>query len=70
MPTKRLPMRQLRDILRLKFEYGLSHRAIARTCSVGLGTVSEYLGRADRAGICWPLPEELDDTALEGKLFP
>jgi transposase len=70
MPTKRLPMRQLRDILRLKFEYGLSHRAIARTCSVGLGTVSEYLGRADRAGICWPLPEELDDTALEAKLFP
>ena len=63
-------MRQLRDILRLKFESGHSHRAIARECSVGVGTVSEYVGRAKRAGITWPLPEELDDTALEAKLFP
>ncbi len=63
-------MRQLRDILRLKFESGHSHRAIARACSVGVGTVSEYVGRAKRAGITWPLPEELDDTALEAKLFP
>ncbi len=70
MPTKRLPMRQLRDILRLRFENGLSYRTIARTCSVGLGTVSEYVGRANRAGITWPLPEELDDAALEAKLFP
>ena len=70
MATKRLPMRQLRDILRLKFESGLSHRAIARACSVGVGTVSEYVGRANRAGITWPLPEELDDAALEAKLFP
>ncbi len=63
-------MRQLRDILRLKFESGHSHRAIAQACSVGVGTVSEYVGRAKRAGISWPLPEELDDTALESKLFP
>ena len=70
MATKRLPMRQLRDILRLKFESGFSHRAIARACSVGVGTVSEYVGRANRAGITWPLPEELDDAALEAKLFP
>ncbi len=70
MATKRLPMRQLRDILRLKFASGHSHRAIARSCSVGVGTVSEYVGRAKRAGLTWPLPEELDDTALEAKLFP
>lgn len=70
MATKRLPMRQLRDILKLRFENGLSYRAIARACSVGLGTVSEYVGRADRAGITWPLPEGLDDAALEAKLFP
>ena len=63
-------MRRLRDILRLKFEGGYSHRAIARACSVGVGTVSEYVGRAKRAGLTWPLPEELDDAALEAKLFP
>ena len=37
---------------------------------MGLGTVSEYLGRAKREGLEWPLPVELDDTALEARLFP
>ena len=30
MATKRLPMRQIREILRLKHDQQLSHRAIAR----------------------------------------
>lgn len=70
MGTKRLPMRPFREIMRLKYEAGLGHRAIARVCSVGVGTVSEYVRRAARAGLGWPLPEELDDAALEAKLFP
>src|SRR2546421_2921760 len=37
--TERLLMRQVREILRLKYEQGLPHRAIARACGVGLGTV-------------------------------
>lgn len=69
MAAKRLRMRQLREILRLRFEAGLPHRAIARACSVGLGTVSEYLQRAADAGVSWPLPEGLDDATLEGRLF-
>lgn len=51
MGAKRLQMRQLREILRLRFEVGLPHRAIARACSIGLGTVSEYLQRAVNAGV-------------------
>ena len=70
MATKRLPMRQIREILRLKYEQKLSHRVIAGACGVSLGTVSEYLGRSRRAGLDWPLPVELDDTALEARLFP
>jgi len=62
-------MRQIREILRLKYEGGLGHRAIARACGVGLGTVSEYVGRARRAGLVWPLPPDLDDAALEARLF-
>ena len=69
MGASRLPMRQIREILRLKYEGGLGHRAIARSCGVGLGTVSEYVGRARRAGLAWPLPPELDDAALEARLF-
>lgn len=70
MATKRLLMRRLRELLRLKYEHRLPHRAIAKACVVGVGTVSEYIARARRAGLEWPLPEELDDAALEQKLFP
>jgi len=70
MGRARLPMRQLRQILRLKHEKGLSQRAIAQACSVGVGTVCEYLRRAAKAELSWPLPAEMDDAALEAKLFP
>ncbi len=70
MPALRLPMRRLREILRLKYDCGLSHRAIAQGCGVGAGTVSEYLRRARQAGLTWPLPEDLDDAALEARVFP
>ena len=69
MAAKRLPMRKIREILRLKHEVGLSHRAIARACSVGVGTVSLYVGRAREAGLTWPLPEEMDEAALEARLL-
>jgi transposase len=67
--TERLWMRQVREILRLKYEQRLAHRAIARACGVGLGTVSEYCRRAQRAGVPWPLPPEWDDAQLEARLF-
>jgi len=70
MGAERLLMRRIREILRLKNECGLSHRAIAQACGVGLGTVSEYLRRAERCGVVWPLPAELDEAALEARLFP
>jgi transposase len=63
-------MRPFREVMRLKYEAGLGHRAIARACSVGVGTVSEYVRRAGRAGLGWALPGELDDAALEARLFP
>ncbi|MFQ5506838.1 MAG: IS21 family transposase [Planctomycetota bacterium] len=62
-------MRQIRNVLRLKFERGLSHREIARALGIGVGTVSEYVRKATEAGLGWPLAEELDDTALEGRVF-
>ncbi len=54
MAATRLLMRRLRELLRLKYEAGLSHRAIAQACAVGLGTVSAYLARATAAGVTWP----------------
>ena len=57
MAARRLLMRRLRDILRLKYEAGLPHRAIAQACAVGLGTVSAVLARATAAGLTWPLSD-------------
>ncbi len=63
-------MRKVREVLRLKFELGLKNRQIARSCLIPHSSVANYLSRAKAAGLRWPLPEELDDEALEGKLFP
>jgi transposase len=62
-------MRKLRDVLRLHYEAGVGHRAIAQACAIGLGTVTAYLQRAAAAGVTWPVPAELDDVALEARLF-
>ncbi len=70
MPTERLSMRRIRDLLRLKCAQGLSERAIALSLGLGKGTVGGYLARARQAGLSWPLPPELDDDSLELLLFP
>ncbi len=70
MPTERLSMRKIRDVLRLKFESGLSERVIGRTMSLSNGSVNSCLQRARMAGLGWPLPDGLDDAALERLLFP
>ena len=61
MAQERLSMRKTREILRLKGECKLPHRAVARSCQVGTGTIADCLQRASRAGLSWPLPEGLGD---------
>ncbi len=63
-------MRTLKAILRLKFEAKLSLRQIASSLKMSLGAVSLHLKRADAAQLSWPLPEDMDDDALESALFP
>lgn len=69
MAKARLPMRKIKEVLRLKFELGRGHREIARSCGIGHSTVLEYLRRAAAAGIGWPLPEGFTEALLEEKLF-
>lgn len=70
MPGKRSSMRKIKEVLRLHFAAGLSGRQIAHSCGMGRTTVREHLQRAKRAGLAWPLPEEMTDGALEALLFP
>jgi len=70
VPERRLPMRQVREILRLHFEAKLKDRQIAKICSVGKGTIRRYLKRLAAAGLSWPLPADLDDATIEHRMFP
>lgn len=70
MPAGRLSMRKIYEILRLKFDHGLSNRDVAQSVGVSRSTVADYLLRVQAAGLSWPLPEGLDDVGLEQRLFP
>ena len=69
MPQERLPMRKIREVLRLKAD-GFSKRRIAASLGISATAAVECLRRARRAGLSWPLPDGLDDTALELRLYP
>ena len=71
MAAARLSMRTIREILRLKWEHHLSKKQIAVSCNIARSTITDYLRRAKRAGLTWPLPEGMDDDAkLQQILFP
>lgn len=63
MVQERLSMRKIAEILRLRFEQGLTPRAIAGAAHCALSTVQECLRRAAIAGVGWPLPP----AALEAR---
>ncbi|HEX9976762.1 MAG TPA: IS21 family transposase [Dehalococcoidales bacterium] len=70
MPNKRLPMRKIKEILRLKYVCGLSEREIAQSCRVTRSTVGNYLRRAAAAKVTWQVAEGLNETELQARLFP
>ena len=70
MPGERVSMRQIREVLRLRFASELPQRGIAKSLGLSQGAVSGYLSRARAAGVSWPLPVDLDDEQLEALLFP
>ena len=70
MPTKKVPMKKIHEVLRLHYEAKLSHRKIARACGMSKGVVSKYLALAKARGIPWPLPAGWDESELEARLHP
>jgi hypothetical protein len=63
-------MRKIRDVLRLRHEANLSHKQIALGVGISKGAVAKYLSLSEAHGLTWPLPDDLDDAALELRLFP
>jgi transposase len=63
-------MRKIREVLRLRFEAGLSMRQISRSTSSSVGAIQKLLSRASELELSWPLPEELDESALAALFYP
>jgi len=62
-------MKKAKEILRLKLEAGLGSHKIARACGVSASTVWDTLTRFQMTGLSWPLPPEMSESELEGRLY-
>ena len=70
MATERLPMRKALEVLRLKWELGLSNRNAARSVRLSAATVSNVLARAQAAGVTtYAQARELGEAELEMLLY-
>jgi len=69
MPQQRMDIRMIKNILRLKYQGGMSHEAIARSLCISKGVVAKYLGLAGAAGLDWQATADLDDASLERRLL-
>jgi transposase len=70
MSARRVSVRKIRELLRLKWECGLSQRQVAGCCGIGKTTVLDCLGRARRNGLDWATAAALSDGELESRLYP
>ena len=66
MATRRLTMRKTRDILRMKWNLGLSHRKVAQSLSVSAGAVGSVMNRARAAKLDWDEVCQLDEASFVG----
>ena len=67
--ARRTDVKDMRSILRLTYEQGLSVRAVSERLKLSKTTVSTYVLRAREAGLtAWPLPPGYDDDAAIERL--
>ena len=63
-------MRKVEEVLRLKWGSGRSVREIARALGIGRPTVSDYLDRAEAAGLSSRVRHFHPDSAPVAGAFP
>lgn len=69
MPAERVPMRQVREILRLTLSGEISRREVARRLGIAPSTVRAVVQRFRSSGLSWPLAEDITDEVLEDRLY-
>lgn len=70
MSAKRITMRQLRELLRLRYEAKLSIRQINASTKISVGKIQSVLKQAQVLKLHWPLPETMDDRELAARFYP
>ncbi len=70
MANKRLPVRKIKEVLRLKCMCGLGQREIARSCRMARSTVGDYLRRAEAAGLTWEAASTISEAELQARPLP
>lgn len=70
MAAESLCVRKILDILRLKFQMGLSDRKVAKSVICSRSAVGDYLARARSVGLdSWEKVEGLSEAELDQRLF-
>ena len=69
MVMPRLNMKKIQEILRLRFECGLSYVNIASSVNSKPSTVGDYIRRFNGSGIGWATAKELPESHLEQIIF-
>jgi len=62
-------MRQIRQVLRLHLEAGLTYAQVGRALDMPKSTVGKFALLARAAGVDWPTAQNLDDDELQARLF-
>src|SRR4029453_7835587 len=70
MARERAERGRVKEVLRLRLAFGLSHKAIGAACRMPRTTVRDYCQRAKAAGLdSFAAIEPLSERALEARLF-
>lgn len=67
--NRSVSMRNLKEMLKLLSKGSYSCRKIASACGCSERTVRRVRDRAKEVGIVWPLPEDMDENALNEKMY-
>ncbi len=70
MPTQRISMRKLREVLRLRLHADLSMRQIRDSLKLSLGAIQKVTRKAEEMKLDWQAIEQLDDQQLAAQFYP
>jgi transposase len=69
MPAVRLPMKKIRDVLRLCWVLGFSVRQTSQSLGLSTGVISKMTNRAELAGLDWQKVQQHSDQELEQQIY-